>query len=209
MSLGRTPPTDNTTRVVALAVRSSAASTAGYQIHILQHYHNYIDSQCFYDMPCVSFGIKERSREPSSSGEASTASASSSRAVSREGSREASKERPGEGTRARSSSSDRSSPHRRHHRPAVELHESQWRSFGLFDRLNEAQLNKTVSRMVVKNYHEGDKIISKGTIGTSVVRVCMCVCVRACVRVCMCVCVRARVCVSIYLSLSLSLSLSL
>ena len=56
--------------------------------------------------------------------------------------------------------------YKRHHAPAVELHESQWRSFGLFDKLSEAQLNKTVSRMVVKNYHVGDKILSKGTIGT-------------------------------------------
>ena len=80
-------------------------------------------------------------------------------------------DRPGEGTRVRSTSSDRSSPHRRHHAPAVELHESQWRSFGLFDKLSEAQLNKTVSRMVVKNYHDGDKILSKGTIGTTVIHI--------------------------------------
>jgi hypothetical protein len=96
---------------------------------------------------------------------------------SREGSREKSKERPGtrarsEGTRARSSSSSaRPSPHNCHHAIAVELHESQWRSFGLFDGLNQAQLDKTVSRMVVKNYHDGDKIISKGSIGTTVIYV--------------------------------------
>jgi len=83
---------------------------------------------------------------------------------------------PGEGTQVRITSSDCSSPHRRHHAPAVELHESQWRSFGLFDKLSEAQLNKTVSRMVVKNYHVGDKILSKGTIGTTVICICVCIC---------------------------------
>jgi len=66
--------------------------------------------------------------------------------------------------------------YKRHHAPAVELHESQWRSFGLFDKLSEAQLNKTVSRMVVKNYHVGDKILSKGTIGTTVICICVCIC---------------------------------
>jgi muconolactone delta-isomerase len=122
-------------------------------------------------MPCFIFCVNQRRRARSNearSGEAS--SASSWHTKSREGSREKSKERPGERTRARSSSSS-ARPHNCHHAIAVELHESQWRSFGLFDGLNQAQLDKTVSRMVVKNYHDGDKIISKGSIGTTVIYV--------------------------------------
>lgn len=111
-----------------------------------------------------------RDRPPSRAGSSASSAGSMSRFGARAqtrggGSRDASMERGG--SRSRSNSRDRSSDGGDAEQINHVLYKAKWRSFDLFNKLDEEDMTLVVNKMKVRSFNKGDTIIKKGSIGTT------------------------------------------